>query len=144
MLQQGQGTTSTATTIIHLLCASPETWYEVVYLPRCQRSINQEWRLGMHQGTKLRRMREENRSRMNAHSSPTPNLPRSQLSGQERRTAYDQFNSELMDGTNRHRVPDNPLLCSDHRHTSELVEQAACRRSENVNVAAVSFGLKAL
>src|SRR4051812_18837850 len=73
MLQQGQGTTSTATTIIHLLCASPETWYEVVYLPRCQRSINQERRLGLHQGTKLRRMREENRSRMNAHPSPTPN-----------------------------------------------------------------------
>jgi hypothetical protein len=100
MLQQGQGTTSTAATIILLLRTSLETWYEAVWLPRCQRTIDQERRLGLHQGTKLRRMREENRSRMNAHPSPTPNLPRSQLSGQERRTAYDQLNSELMGSTN--------------------------------------------
>ena len=103
MLQQGQGTTSTAATIILLLRTALETGYEAVWLSRCQRTIDQEWRLGLYQGTKIRRMREEeNCSRMNAHPSPTPNLPRSQLSGQERRTAYDQFNSELMDGTNRH------------------------------------------
>ena len=99
-LQQEQGTTPTAATIILLLHTSLETWYEAVWLPRCQRTIDQERRLGLHQSTKLRRMREENRSRMNAHPSPTPNLPHSQLSGQERGTAYDQFNSELMNGTN--------------------------------------------
>src|SRR3954452_21776013 len=79
MLQQGQGTTSTVATIILLLCISLETWYEAVWLPRCQRIIGQERRLGLYQGTKLRRMREENRSRTNAQPSPTPDLPRSQL-----------------------------------------------------------------
>ena len=102
MLQQGQGTTSTAATITLLLRTALETWYEAMWLPRCQRTIDQERRLGLYQGTKIRRMREENRSRMNAQPSPTPNLPRSQLSGQERRTTYDQFNSELMNGTDRH------------------------------------------
>jgi hypothetical protein len=100
MIQQGQGTTPTVATIILLLRTSLETWYEAVWLPRCQRTIEQERRLGLHQGTKIRRMREENRSRTNEHPSPTPNLPRSQLLDQERRTAYDQFNSELMNGTN--------------------------------------------
>src|SRR4051794_6225128 len=102
MLLQEQGTTSTATTITLLLRTALETWYEAVWLPRCQRTIDQERRLGLYQGTKLRRMREENRSSMNAHPSPTSNLPSSQLSCQERRTAYAQFNSELMDDIDGH------------------------------------------
>ncbi len=107
MLQRRSRTspiTATAATIMHLIRTSIETWYQAVWLPRCQRTIDQERRLGLHQGTKLRRMRAENRSRTHSHPSPTPNLPSSLLSGPKRRAAYDQFISELMDGTDRQSV----------------------------------------
>jgi len=50
-------TASTAATIQQLLRASLEAWYLVIWLPRCQRTIEQEQRSGLHQGAKLRRMR---------------------------------------------------------------------------------------
>jgi hypothetical protein len=99
-----RGTLSTAKVILQLLRASLETWYLAIWLPRCQRTIEQERRLGLHQATKLRRMRAANRSSgTQATPSPTPKLPRSFIqSTLDRRIAYRRFLSQLMLGITGH------------------------------------------
>jgi hypothetical protein len=94
---------STTTVILQLLRASLETWYHAIWLPRCQRTIEQERRHGLHQGAKLRRMRAPTHNRTNAPSSPTPDLPRSFIDSMvDRRKAYHRSLSQLMHGTGEH------------------------------------------
>src|SRR5215467_6940987 len=54
--KQGGSRAATAATIRHLLRASLHVWYTSVWLPRCQRTTEQERREGLRQGTKIRRM----------------------------------------------------------------------------------------
>ena len=85
--------------IRRLLRASLETWYHAIWLPRCQRTIEQERRIGLQQGDKLRRMRTARRSRVDAPASPTPNLPRSFIdSSMDRMREYYGFMHRLMHG----------------------------------------------
>jgi hypothetical protein len=91
---------STMKTMEHLLRASLEAWYQAIWLPRCQRTIEQEQSQGLFQGTKLRRMQTAPRNRANAPESPVPKLPRSFLhSKSERMEAYRRFLYQLMHGT---------------------------------------------
>jgi len=102
MLQHGQqNLTTTKAVIRQLLRASLETWYHAIWLPRCQRTIEQEQSQGLYQGAKLRRMRAANSRGTNAPPSPTPNLPRSFIFGPERKAAYGRFLLQLMRGTGR-------------------------------------------
>jgi hypothetical protein len=95
-------TAATTATIQQLLRASTETWYEAIWLPRCQRTTEQERSQGLYQGAKLRRMRAPTRDRANAPPSPTPNLPPSFLDSMtDRREAYHSFLFQLMHGTGR-------------------------------------------
>jgi hypothetical protein len=101
----GTRTASTAAVIQQLLRASIETWYDAIWLPRCQRTIEQERSQGLYQGAKLRRMRAPTHDRTNAPPSPTPNLPPSFLDSREdRMEAYRRFLFQLMLGPVRHRV----------------------------------------
>jgi RNase H len=101
-LQHGQqNLTTTKAVIRQLLRASLETWYHAIWLPRCQRTIEQEQSQGLYQGAKLRRMRAANSRGTNAPPSPTPNLPRSFIFGPERKAAYGRFLLQLMRGTGR-------------------------------------------
>jgi ribonuclease HI len=105
LLLPGRRAMSAPATIQQLLRASLETWYQAIWLPRCQRTIEQERSEGLHQGAKLRRMRAPRRSVAGAPPSPTPNLPRSfihPVAGLS--NAYSRLMSLLMRGTPRHRV----------------------------------------
>jgi len=98
-------TATTAATIQQLLRASIETWYDAIWLPRCQRTIEQERTQGIYQGAKLRRMRAQRRDCTNALPSPTPNLPPSFIKHEtDRREAYHRLIFQLMHGTDRRRV----------------------------------------
>ena len=48
--QDRRGSQSTAAIIIQLVRGSLETWYTAIWLPRCQRTIEQERACGQHQG----------------------------------------------------------------------------------------------
>jgi ribonuclease HI len=98
LLHDRRGTQPTAKAIQQLLRASLETWYLAIWLPRCQRTIEQERRLGLNQASKLRRMRAAHRSSgIHAPPSPTPKLPRSFIQSiLDRRMAYRRFLSGLM------------------------------------------------
>ena len=102
----GETRTATTTAIIkQLLRASIETWYDAIWLPRCQRTIEQERSQGIYQGAKLRRMRAPGHDRMNAPPSPTPNLPPSFIELEaDRREEYHRLVFQLMRGTDRRRV----------------------------------------
>ena len=101
--QSRQRVLSTASIVKQTLYASLETWYYAIWLPRCKLTIRQERDQGLYQGTKIRWMRMRARSRRTGETpSPTPNLPRSFLTGAERRDAYHRFLSQLMSGTARH------------------------------------------
>ena len=90
---------STMKIIEHLLRASLESWYLAIWLPRCQRTVEQEQSQGLSQGAKLRRMRATTRHRADAPASPTPKLPRSfPHSKSEWMEAYSRFLSLLMRG----------------------------------------------
>ena len=96
---------SPAATIQQLLRASLEAWYTAIWLPRCQRTIEQEQRQGLHQGAKLRRMRAPRGSVADAPPSPTPKLPPSFIGpASGRREAHSRFMSLLMHGTDRQSV----------------------------------------
>jgi hypothetical protein len=98
-----RGTRPTAQVIVQLLRAALETWYLAIWLPRCQRTIEQERRLGLHQGAKLRQMRAANRTSDTHTPSPTPKLPRSFIhSILDRRIAYRRHLSRLMLGIPGH------------------------------------------
>src|SRR6516165_9032843 len=76
MMQAGETrTATTVATIQQLLRASIETWYDAIWLPRCQRAIEQERSQGIYQGAKLHRMRAPSHDRTNAPPSPTPTYP---------------------------------------------------------------------
>ena len=99
MIQHGRpGTATTPAVICQLLRASLATWHHAIWLPRCERTILQERSHGLYQGAKLRRMRAPTSNRTAAPPSPTPNLPRSFISGPERTAAYHRFLSLLMHG----------------------------------------------
>ena len=103
--QQNGSRAATAATIKHLLRASLETWYDAVWLPRCQRTIEQERSTGLHQATKIRQMRTAHGHIPRVQPSPTPNLPRSFIhSAPDRLAAYSRFLFRLMRGTGRRRV----------------------------------------
>ena len=93
--QRRGGSQSIAGVTIQLLRASLETWYVAIWLPRCQRTIEQERQQGLHQKSKIRQMRTANRG--HGLPSPTPKLPPSFiLSILDRRTAYRRFLSQMM------------------------------------------------
>ena len=104
-MQNGETrTATTVATIQQLLRASIETWYDAIWLPRCQRTIEQERSQGLYQGAKLRRMRAPSHHRTNAPPSP-PNLPTSFIELEaDRREAHYRFVFQLMRGTDRRRV----------------------------------------
>ena len=103
-IQLGRTRAAQTTAVMQqLLRASLETWYHAIWLPRCQRTIEQERSHGLHQGAKLRRMRAPNHDRTNAPPSPTPNLPRSFIESiLDRRKAYHRLLSQMMHGTDGH------------------------------------------
>jgi len=105
-MQNGETrTATTVATIQQLLRASIETWYDAIWLPRCQRTIEQERSQGIYQGAKLRRMRAPSHDRTNAPPSPTPKLPSSFIEKEaDRREAHHRFVFQLMRGTDRRRV----------------------------------------
>ena len=84
-----------------LLRASLETAYQAIWLPRCQRTIEQERSQGLHQSAKIRRMRAARHSSHTTSSaaSPTPSPPPS-FPGpiEERKLRYHAFMSSLMGG----------------------------------------------
>ena len=99
MLRHGRRLESTAAVIRQLLRACLETWYHAIWLPRCQRTIEQERTQGLNQGAKLRRMRATHRTRTDAPPSPTPDLPPSFIDSiQDRSDSYHRFLSHLMHG----------------------------------------------
>jgi hypothetical protein len=100
LLQVRPRPTSPSVAIQQLLRASLETWYLAIWLPRCQRTIEQERSQGLHQGAKIRRMRAARGSRTtNAPTSPTPNLPRSFIDSiADRMAEYHGFVLRLMEG----------------------------------------------
>ena len=100
MLQHGRGRVeSTASVIQQLLRAALETAYHAIWLPRCQRTIEQERSQGLSQSTKLRRMRIGRQHSMDAPESPTPNFPPSFLkTPTDRREAHHLFMDHLMCG----------------------------------------------
>ena len=72
-LQHGARRRASPETVMQeLLCASLETWYHAIWLPRCQRTISQERDQGLHQGAKLGWMRA---SRDHTSASPTSPSP---------------------------------------------------------------------
>jgi len=94
------GRAATTATIKLLLRASLETWYVAVWLPRCKQTTEQERGLGLHQGTKIKRMRAARGRVARTQPSPTPNLPRSFIhSAPDRLIAYSRFLFRLMCGT---------------------------------------------
>jgi ribonuclease HI/exonuclease III len=99
-----RGTQSTAQVIVQLLRASFETWYHAIWLPRCQRTIERERSLGLHQREKIRRMRAVLRAGgSQAPPSPTPKLPSSFLDSiHDRRIAYRRYLSRLMPSISGH------------------------------------------
>jgi hypothetical protein len=103
-IQHGRTRIATTTAVIQqLLRASLETWYHAIWLPRCQRTTEQERSQGLHRGAKIRRMRAPNQDRTNAPPSPTPKLFPSFINSiSDRREAYHDFLSQLMHGTDRH------------------------------------------
>lgn len=93
--QRRGGSQSIAGVTIQLLRASLETWYVAIWLPRCQRTIEQERQHGLHQKSKISQMRTANRG--HGLPSPTPKLPPSFiLSIFDRGTAYRRFLSQMM------------------------------------------------
>ena len=101
--RESGGQAATAATIKLLLRASIQAWYIAVWLPRCQRTIEQERSLGLHQGTKIQRMRTARGRVARTRPSPTPNLPRSFIhSAPDRLIAYSRFLFRLMCGTHGH------------------------------------------
>jgi ribonuclease HI len=73
MLQQERGRVESTTAVTqHLLRTALETTYHAIWLPRCQRAIEQERSQGLTQSAKLRRMRAGRQNRGNAHPSPNP------------------------------------------------------------------------
>ena len=101
--RENGGRAETAATIKLLLRASLETWYAAVWLPRCQRTIERERNSGLHQGTKIKRMRTARGRVAPTQSSPTPKLLRSFIySASERLIAHSRFLFRLMHGTDRH------------------------------------------
>jgi exonuclease III/ribonuclease HI len=97
------GRAVTAATIKPLLRASLETGYVAVWLPRCQRTTERERNSGLHQGTKIKRMRAGRGRVAPTQPSPTPNLPRSFIhSASDRSTAHSRFLFRLMHGTDGH------------------------------------------
>ena len=90
--QSRGGPAKPAAVIQQLLRASLEATYQAIWLPRCQRTIEQERRHALHQGTKLHRMRTRRHNRTRATPSPTHKLPRSFIDVvPERREAYRAF-----------------------------------------------------
>ena len=69
-------------------------------VPRHLASSGPSHRRGLHQGAKLRRMREPQRRRVSAAASPTVKLPRSFIeSNKERMDEHHRFMDRWMHGT---------------------------------------------
>ena len=95
---------STSSIVKQLLRASLETWYHAIWIPRCQRTIEQERGHGLTQATKIRRMRVAARGHTHTRPSPTPSLPSSFIEKtDDRKILYCRFLSRLMHGTVWHK-----------------------------------------
>ena len=100
-LQHGARRRAPSETVMQeLLCASLETWYHAIWLPRCQRTTSQERDQGLHQGAKLGWMRAATQDGTHAPPLPTPSLPPSSLhSSEDRRNAHHRIISQRTRGT---------------------------------------------
>ena len=100
--RQGWVTDSAKTVTKWLLRAALSAWYTAAWLPRCERTIEQEQSEGLRQATKIRWMRAARRGTPRSQPSPTHNPPRSfPQTAPERLAAHHRSLFRLMHGTDR-------------------------------------------